>query len=210
MESLHDSHIVYRDLKPANIVLDEEGHLKLTDFGLSKQGIANNITNSFCGSLAYLAPEILCQKGHNRTVDWYLLGVLLYEFLVGVPPYYSKNRQTLFENIKYGELLVPKHISAESKDLLKGLLCRDPKKRLGAQGDAKEIKAHPWFSDVDWNKMLGKECKPPLFFKKIEELEKPLKISFEKNRFNQEKIVEDNNKVPNWTIIIGNDENNSG
>lgn len=92
LEALHKNMIVYRDLKPDNIVLDSQGHCRLTDFGLSKEGIYNNTTESFCGSVAYLAPEILSKQGHSRTVDWYLLGVLLYELIVGQPPYYNPQK----------------------------------------------------------------------------------------------------------------------
>lgn len=99
-EALHKNMIVFRDLKPDNVVLDSEGHCRLTDFGLSKEGIYNNTTGSFCGSVAYLAPEILSKQGHSRTVDWYLLGLLLYELIVGLPPYYNSKKEVLFENIK--------------------------------------------------------------------------------------------------------------
>ena len=93
IQELHNREIIYRDLKPDNVVIDEDGHALLTDFGLSKQGIKEaDFTQSFCGSVAYLAPEILRRSGHGRTVDWYLLGVLLYEMLVGVPPYFDRNR----------------------------------------------------------------------------------------------------------------------
>lgn len=91
-EALHKNMIVFRDLKPDNVVLDADGHVKLTDFGLSKQGVYNNSTQSFCGSVAYLAPEILTKQGHSRTVDWYLLGLLAYELMVGAPPYYNSKK----------------------------------------------------------------------------------------------------------------------
>ena len=93
IEDLHKRDIIFRDLKPDNIVFDEDGHAMLTDFGLSKEGIVNNnAAKSFCGSPAYLAPEMLKRQGHGKSVDWYLLGVLLYEMLVGLPPYYSSNK----------------------------------------------------------------------------------------------------------------------
>ena len=93
IQALHSREIVYRDLKPDNVVLDENGHAVLTDFGLSKEGVTGNEdTKSFCGSVAYLAPEVLCRSGHGRSVDWYLLGVLLYEMLVGLPPYFDEDK----------------------------------------------------------------------------------------------------------------------
>jgi len=93
MEDLHKKDIIFRDLKPDNIVFDQDGHAMLTDFGLSKEGVMNNsAARSFCGSPAYLAPEMLKRTGHGKSVDWYLLGVLLYEMLVGIPPYYSNNK----------------------------------------------------------------------------------------------------------------------
>lgn len=109
-----------RDLKPENIVLDNEGYIKLTDFGLSKEGINDNTSaKSFCGSLAYLAPEVLNRQGHGKSVDWYLFGVLIYEMLFGIPPYYTNlSKEALFYNIKYGKLSFPKKVSDEAKNII--------------------------------------------------------------------------------------------
>lgn len=153
LEDLHRHDIIFRDLKPDNVVIDEEGHALLTDFGLSKEGIADNVlSQSFCGSVAYLAPEILKKSGHGKSVDWYLFGVLIYEMIVGMPPYFSKDRNKLFKNIQGGSLKLPLYLSQSVCELIIGLLNRDPRKRLGSgKEDANAIKRHAWFRVIDWN-----------------------------------------------------------
>lgn len=162
MEDLHKRDIIYRDLKPDNVVIDHEGHAQLTDFGLSKEGVLEGSqgAKSFCGSVAYLAPEMLKRVGHGKSVDWYLLGVLLYEMLVGCPPYFSPNKQELFNNIQRGVLRIPASLSTEAKNLIVALLHRNPSKRLGGgPNGANDIKAHPFFENVDWH--VVKERKLP-------------------------------------------------
>ena len=148
----HANNIVHRDLKPENIVLDKNGHVKLTDFGLSKENVGDLWDNkSFVGSIAYLAPEILKKQAHSKSLDWYLTGVLLYEMLVGIPPYYNNNRKILFENIREGPLRIPHTMSKIARDLILNLLNRNPKKRMGASSrDADELKEHEFFKDVNW------------------------------------------------------------
>ena len=165
LQELHSHGIIFRDLKPENIVLDAEGHARLTDFGLSKEGVGDGqLTKSFCGSVAYLAPEMLRRSGHSRSVDWYLFGVLLYEMIIGAPPYYSSSREQLFNNIQRGKLKIPSTISQEAKNLIKLLLQRDPNKRLGAsKKDAEEVKKDVFFNGVDWSASLAKQIKPPPF-----------------------------------------------
>lgn len=120
LEALHKACIIYRDLKPSNIVIDQNGHALLTDFGLSKEGLDNQtLTKSFCGSVAYLAPEMLEKQGHGYSLDWYLLGVLTYELINGLPPFYCKNQEQLFNNIMKGELQFSKAFSVRAQSFIR-------------------------------------------------------------------------------------------
>eukprot|EP01029_Cantina_marsupialis_P028299 TRINITY_DN775991_c0_g1_i1.p1 TRINITY_DN775991_c0_g1~~TRINITY_DN775991_c0_g1_i1.p1 ORF type:complete len:599 (+),score=185.57 TRINITY_DN775991_c0_g1_i1:93-1889(+) len=162
LSHLHAMGVVYRDLKPENVLLDDKGHIRLADFGLSKQGIKDSTrgTKSFCGTPEYLAPEILERKGHGTAVDWWSLGMLLYEMLTGLPPWYVENTKKLFHRILNDPLTFPAHVSPVARDLLKGWLTKDPSKRLGAEG-IEEIKTHPFFSRIDWNLLLERKLQPP-------------------------------------------------
>mmetsp|Transcript_19289 Transcript_19289/g.23725 ORF Transcript_19289/g.23725 Transcript_19289/m.23725 type:complete len:666 (+) Transcript_19289:144-2141(+) len=164
LEYIHQLDIVYRDLKPENVLLDARGHVRLTDFGLSKEGISSSSSgaNSFCGTPEYLAPEILNRQGHGRAVDWWSLGALLYEMLTGLPPFYCRDREKLFEKIRKGHLEYPRSLSARAQLLLRGLLTKDPRKRLGSgENDARPIKEHVFFSDNDWVKLYRGQTPPP-------------------------------------------------
>ena len=137
LEYLHDNGVMYRDLKPDNILISSTGHIKLADFGLSKMNVDESYnSNSFCGTHAYLAPEILKKLGYGKSVDWYGLGAVLYEFCVGRPPFFQEKLEDLYDNIQTGPLQLPKAMSPELKDLLVKLLSRNPIERLGAKGGA--------------------------------------------------------------------------
>lgn len=151
------------DLKPENILLDSNGHVALTDFGLCKENMTSEaITKTFCGTAEYLAPEVLLGQGYNRSVDWWSLGILIFEMITGLPPFYSENHQQMYRKILYGDVVFPEGISPKGRDIISKLLTRDPKNRLGAgPNDAEDIKAEPFFADVNWDKLLKKEIQPP-------------------------------------------------
>jgi len=157
---LHGLGIVYRDLKPENILLDDAGHVCLTDFGLSKDIAPDDKAHTFCGTPEYLAPEIVTGAGHDKAVDWWSLGILLYELTVGIPPFYSQNVNEMYNKIQHGVLRFPPFLSAECKSIMQSLLHRDPKKRLGSNGDVEELKAHPFFKSLDFVKLYKKQISP--------------------------------------------------
>ncbi|GMM46374.1 putative protein kinase [Pichia kluyveri] len=161
IETLHSLNIIYRDLKPENILLDYQGHIALCDFGLCKINMKlNEKTNTFCGTPEYLAPELLLNKGYTRVVDFWTLGILLYEMLTSLPPFYDEDVSIMYKKILNDELLFPNDIDNITKDLIKNLLNRDPNKRLGING-VEEIKNHEFFKDIDWIKLNNKGYIPP-------------------------------------------------
>lgn len=164
LEHLHDNDIVYRDLKPENILLDANGHIALCDFGLSKADLnMDGTTNTFCGTTEYLAPEVLLdEQGYTKMVDFWSLGVLIFEMTCGWSPFHAENTQQMYKNIAFGKVRFPKDVlSPEGRSFVKGLLNRNPKHRLGATDDARELKAHPFFADIDWDLLRAKNIPPP-------------------------------------------------
>ncbi|KFV71802.1 Ribosomal protein S6 kinase alpha-2, partial [Dryobates pubescens] len=163
LDHLHGLGIIYRDLKPENILLDEEGHIKITDFGLSKEAIDHDKrAYSFCGTIEYMAPEVVNRRGHTQSADWWSFGVLMFEMLTGSLPFQGKDRKETMALILKAKLGMPQFLSAEAQSLLRALFKRNPSNRLGAGLDGvEEIKRHPFFVTIDWNKLYRKEIKPP-------------------------------------------------
>ncbi|XP_071068630.1 ribosomal protein S6 kinase alpha-2 isoform X6 [Dasypus novemcinctus] len=163
LDHLHGLGIIYRDLKPENILLDEEGHIKITDFGLSKEAIDHDKrAYSFCGTIEYMAPEVVNRRGHTQSADWWSFGVLMFEMLTGSLPFQGKDRKETMALILKAKLGMPQFLSMEAQSLLRALFKRNPCNRLGAGLDGvEEIKRHPFFVTIDWNKLYRKEIRPP-------------------------------------------------
>uniref|UniRef100_A0A672NIF5 non-specific serine/threonine protein kinase n=1 Tax=Sinocyclocheilus grahami TaxID=75366 RepID=A0A672NIF5_SINGR len=161
LDHLHSLGIIYRDLKPENILLDEEGHIKITDFGLSKEAIDHDKrAYSFCGTIEYMAPEVVNRRGHTQSADWWSFGVLMFEMLTGSLPFQGKDRKETMALILKAKLGMPQFLSPEVQSLLRALFKRNPSNRLGLDG-VEEIKRHIFFATIDWNKLYRREIKPP-------------------------------------------------
>jgi len=157
---LHSANIIYRDLKPENLLIQADGHICLTDFGLAKPLNVEG-TRTFCGTLAYLAPEVVSKKApYGKPADWWSLGVLLFEMLCGRIPFDSANRNTLQKKIMNQKVTFPSHITITARSILKKLLCRDPKFRLGSKGDH-EVRNHAFFRAINWDHLENKMVQPP-------------------------------------------------
>lgn len=163
IQYLHELGIVYRDLKLENLLLDEDGHIKLTDFGLCKEEITfGATTRTFCGTPEYLAPEVLEDNDYGRSVDWWGVGVVMYEMMCGRLPFYSRDHEVLFELILVEEIKFPARLSDVAKLLLSGLLTKDPLKRLGGgETDAEEVKKHVFFESINWEDLYSKKIDAP-------------------------------------------------
>ncbi|XP_061538679.1 cAMP-dependent protein kinase catalytic subunit PRKX [Phycodurus eques] len=161
IEYLHSKDIVYRDLKPENILLDREGHIRLTDFGFAKK--LSDRTWTLCGTPEYLAPEVIQSKGHCRAVDWWALGILIFEMLAGHPPFFDDNPFGIYQKILAGKLDFPRHLDFYVKDLIKRFLVIDRARRLGnMKNGADDVKKHRWFKAIDWETVPLKKLKPPI------------------------------------------------
>ncbi|KNA11217.1 hypothetical protein SOVF_137160 [Spinacia oleracea] len=158
---LHANGIMHRDLKPENILLDAEGHVMLTDFGLAKELEENGRSNSLCGTVEYMAPEIVLAKGHDKAADWWSVGVLIFEMLTGQPPFFGGNRDKIQKKIIKDKIKLPAFLTSEAHSLLKGLLQKEPSRRLGSGATAsEEIKLHKWFNPIVWKKLEARQVQP--------------------------------------------------
>jgi serine/threonine protein kinase len=160
-EYLHSKNIVYRDLKPENILINKNGYLKLTDFGFAKI-LENEKTYTLCGTPEYLAPEIILNKGHGKAVDWWTLGILLYEMLVGIDPFSDDDPMKTYQKILKGKINFPKTIDKDAKSLIKHLLTQDTSKRFGClKNGVKDILNHRFFDGFDWKNFVYLTLTPP-------------------------------------------------
>lgn len=159
-EYLHKQNIIYRDLKPENLLISADGYLKLTDFGFAK--VVEGRTYTLCGTPEYLAPEILLNKGHGKAVDWWTLGILIYEMNAGIDPFTDDDPMIIYQKILKGKVKFPRNFDKNAKSLVKHLLVADLSKRYGnLKNGANDIKNHRWFGNMDWNALEAKKLPAP-------------------------------------------------
>ena len=189
IEYLHKNKMLYRDLKPENVLIDTNGHIKLTDFGLSKIiQKPKEKAYTICGTPQYLAPEVLSDKGYDCTVDWWSLGCVLYELLVGRSPFRILLGDSLNEDFYKKKILIPDYVSDEAQDLITKLLIINPLKRLGYGEDgAYKIKQHPYFKGINWDDAWNLKLKPPF----IPNLSNETDLKYFDNMITDEKLNSD-------------------
>jgi serum/glucocorticoid-regulated kinase 2 len=165
---LHGKGIMHRDLKLENVLVDQNGYLKIIDYGLAKALAEGQTSKTFCGTPEYLAPEMVMHQGHDFSVDWWALGILIYEMLIGVTPFYNRERKLLLLKIRQSKVVFPDkkkykiEYSDEFVDIVLKLLHKEKDQRLGSKDDFREIIAHPFFKDIDKELLLAGKFKPPL------------------------------------------------
>ena len=204
LQYLHNKGIIYRDLKPENILMDEDGYLRLADFGMAKKLKFNEKAMSFCGTPEYLSPEIITMEGHDRMADWWSFGILLFEMLCGLPPFYTDNLDKMYDSIKNNPVKFPKKINLgeDTKDIIKKLLEKNPKKRLGYENGIEDIKSHPFFSSIDFTLVEQKKLPAPF----IPQLNNETDVKYFDEEFTNEEI--DMSYIPkkNQAVIRANQD----
>ena len=208
LEFLHNKHMLYRDLKPENILLGSDGHIKLTDFGLSK--IFNQKKQkayTICGTPQYLAPEILSDDGYDKTIDWWSLGCVMYEMLVGKAPFNIPRNGSLSADLYKKKIFMPNYVCKEAIDLISLLLVPNPKKRLGyGPNGANDIKKHEFFADINWEDLYNKKVKPPF----VPELDSEVDLKYFDIGFTSEKIEsKDMNNIDDDAFDTSNNSDNT-
>lgn len=190
LEHLHKQGIIYRDLKPENILLDSKGHVKLTDFGLCKEAIGDgDLTHTLCGTVDFMAPEILLRAGHGKAADWWSLGAVMYDMLVGHPPFSGENRKKTIEKILKSRPEMKSYLSNDAKCLLRKLLRKRVDLRLGSgPADADELKRHPFFRHINWTHVYEKKIEPPI--KPLNHLKNPEDTSLFDTRFTKQPAID--------------------
>lgn len=157
---LHAMNAIYRDLKPENILITSDGHVKLTDFGFAK--VVEDRTYTLCGTPEYLAPEIIQSKGHGKGVDWWALGVLMFEMLAGFPPFYDESPFGIYKKALSGKVNFPRHFDVKAKDLITRLLTYEASQRLGClKHGAQDLQKHKWYKGMDWDHLINRSIRPP-------------------------------------------------
>uniref|UniRef100_A0A8B9QLT1 Protein kinase C n=1 Tax=Anas platyrhynchos TaxID=8839 RepID=A0A8B9QLT1_ANAPL len=159
LQFLHSKGIIYRDLKLDNVLLDNEGHIKIADFGMCKENMFGDAkTSTFCGTPDYIAPEILLGQKYNTSVDWWSFGVLLYEMLIGQSPFHGQDEEELFQSIRMDNPFYPRWLDKDAKDILVKLFVREPERRLGSKGN---IRQHAFFREINWEALEERRIEPP-------------------------------------------------
>ncbi|XP_041370542.1 serine/threonine-protein kinase N2-like isoform X2 [Gigantopelta aegis] len=187
LKYLHEHNIVYRDLKLDNLLLDTEGYLKIADFGLCKESMGfGDRTSTFCGTPEFLAPEVLTETSYTRSVDWWGLGVLIYEMMVGESPFPGDDEEEVFDSIVNEEVRYPRFLSTEAIAIMRRLLRRNPDRRLGSsERDAEDVKKQAFFRNLVWNDLLMKKMKPPF----VPSLKGPEDVTNFDEEFTNEKAI---------------------
>ena len=204
IEFLHKHNMLYRDLKPENIMVDSNGHIKLTDFGLSKMFTkTKEKAFTICGTPQYLAPEILSDDGYDNSVDWWSLGCVMYEMLVGKAPFKIPKGSYLSADLYKKKISIPEYVTPEAKDLISKLLIPNPKNRLGYGKDgSQKIKDHPYFEGINWQDAWDRKLEPPL----VPQLKSETDLSYFDKMFTNEKIEGSNvSEVPSTLVSQAND-----